>query len=166
MTACLDTHYLIWGVQRQAKDSQHDMVERTRAFLCYLEKQRVRIIIPAPVLWEFLSGIPPERRPDTLELLQRSWRIVPFDAMAAVIAADLWSGLPSPPSMDPGERVRMKVDLQIIATAIRHGADIVFSEEKRMRGYAQGRIEVSEMVAIPVQSLLFREQAQGHGYAL
>ena len=163
MIACLDTHYLVWGIQHRARESQRDMIDKASAFLDYLEEQKAKILIPTPVLWEFLNRIPSQRHQEIVGLIQRSWRIAPFDAMAAMIAAELWSGLaPSTPG-EPGERTRMKVDLQIIATAIRYGANVVYSEEERMRDYARGRIPVMRMPEIPFQSLLFHERASsGH----
>jgi len=57
MKACVDTHVLIWGLLEQANESQRPMVVETKYLLGTLEKEKIRIIVPAPALMETLLGL-------------------------------------------------------------------------------------------------------------
>ena len=80
MKACVDTHVLIWGLLEQANESQRPMVVETKYLLGKLEKEKIRIIVPAPVLMETLLGLEHEHHQSFLGRLSRQFLVAPLDA--------------------------------------------------------------------------------------
>lgn len=56
--ACIDNHILIWGVRKHATPGQEAMLDMTAAFLAWLDRQKIKVVVPAPVLYEFLNNSP------------------------------------------------------------------------------------------------------------
>lgn len=152
---CLDTAVLIWGVQGKADAAGPDMVARTERYLQQLEKEKRQLLIPTPVVVEYLAGITTERRARQHELLQRRFYIPAFDAPSAVLAAELWSEVSNrhDDAQQRPDRQCVKTDCLIIATAIHHRAEcIVTSEVKFFRRVCGDRISVIE-VPVTVENL-------------
>lgn len=58
MVVCLDTMILVWGIQQVCTDGRRDRVPRACALFKQLEGEGARLLIPAPVLAEYLVGVP------------------------------------------------------------------------------------------------------------
>lgn len=153
---CLDTQILIWGIQKQASAGQEELIERAAYLIQALEKQKAAILIPTPVVTEFLMGTPSEDHSNVLAVLNRRFQIAPFDAASAVLAAKLWQqwkkGPLSPePWMKGLGREKLKFDCQLVAIAIVHRADCLYSHDNGVPKIAQDLIPVLQVPPITGQ---------------
>lgn len=157
MVVCVDTHVLIWGIQRRAVSSQANMIERTVNFLDWLQNERQTIIVPAPVLGEFLMRIPPKDHDKVTREFQSKFIVPPYDAVTASMYAQIWqinknNGLPS----DGDSREKVKTDSLIVAVAVVNKAKILYSEDPGLQKFAKGFIETRGIPIVPRQ-LTFNE---------
>ena len=84
---CLDTSPVIWGVQSTANKSQTELISRMGAYLRYLKETRIPIMVPSPVVFEYLVPFNKEEKPIQIELIERLFIVPSFDLAAAAIAA-------------------------------------------------------------------------------
>jgi len=152
---CLDTAIVIWAIQGIEDPQRPDMPLRARRFIENLSEAGVRIMIPSPVVHEFLTGLPTEVKSETIEVLSKMFYIPSFDLSSAVLAAELDAnrGEMKEIKSDYGlMRQQIKVDTQIIAIAIMHQAtEIVTDDVDHFTRIAKGRIKVSGLPEIPLQ---------------
>jgi predicted nucleic acid-binding protein len=155
MLVCIDTHVLIWGIKKEAASSQRVMIERTTNFLQWLQNEHQTIIVPSPVLAEFLMRIPQNEHVKITRELQSRFIVPSYDAVAASMHAHIWqtnknNGMPS---VNTG-RERMKTDSMIVAIAVANKAKIMYSEDLGLQKFAKGFIDVREIPKIPRQMTL------------
>lgn len=151
---CLDTLPLIWGVQGAGRPSQSHMVERTRGYLRDLETRGQSVLIPAPVLYEYLLNFPPEAQKEQLVILQRQFIVGSLDLRAACLAAELQARygaaqLKATRSELGLGKQEVKIDFMILAIAIVNKAEVVISEDLQMPKFAQGQIMVTGVPEVP-----------------
>jgi len=137
---------LIWGVQGVSRPDQELMIGRTQRYLRQLTRDNARVMVPSVVVGEYLQGFPSSERDAQLEALSANFFLPSYDARCASLAAQL-QGVGQPSSQgQPGVRITFKSDVQIIATAICHGASmIVTANHDEYRRIAGGRIIVSDV---------------------
>ncbi len=162
---CLDTHILVWGIRREATQGQEDYIPHARFLLQKLNDENAKIIIPSIVLAEFLVRCPEDKVNDIIGLFERSFRVVPFNTIAARKAAELWRDkLPALleeikafPDECNKTRQLLKVDCQIVATALAYNANVIYSNDSGMKKIGKGLIKVVSLDEVPFQPELFRE---------
>jgi predicted nucleic acid-binding protein len=145
---CIDTNVLIWGVKRRATDNRKHMIQRAIDFFHQCKSNGIKIAIPAHVIGEFLVGYEQPALAGSLGVLQKAFRIVPFDAKAAAIAAELRRNKDLLNGIVEEYEVRRQVlnaDVCILATAIAEGASHLVAEDAHMRKLAQGKILVKSL---------------------
>ncbi len=152
MVVCLDTHILIWGIKKQASSSQVNMIERTINFLNWLQNERQTVIVPSPVLAEFLMRVPSHDHEKVIRSIKSNFIVPSFDTAATSIYAQIWqknnnNGFPS----ENSSRERAKTDSMIIAIAVVNKAKILYSEDSGLQKYAKGFIETRDIPIIPRQ---------------
>jgi predicted nucleic acid-binding protein len=157
---CLDTMILIWGVKKEAAQGQEMRIKDAEAFLKNLEEEGAVVIIPAPVISEVLVRVPPDRVASVAEYMSAHFRVMPFDAPCAVVAAKLRQTIEGSGARkeltDSGRTWRqVKVDIQVAAVAIVHGAACLYSSDGEMAKVACGLIEVKDMPRAHVPELPF-----------
>jgi predicted nucleic acid-binding protein len=133
----IDTVVLVLALRPD--DPNDPRAAQAAALLASLDQQET-ILIPAPVLTEFLYKYTPDKRGAVLAELG-TWAVIQaFDAKAAAIAANL----NPPPAAERNEpRQCVKTDVFIIATAIAHGASCIYTDNiKDFRAIAQNLIDV------------------------
>ena len=155
---CIDTAILIWGVQGTAHPKQRGMVRRTMRYLQFLATGKERILVPSPVLAEYLCGFEVAAQERQRKVIEHRFRVAPFDAEAAGIFGELGS------DSKPLNRIRaehnlqrqeLKFDLQVIAIAIQSGAEkIVTGDAEAFRKMAKGRIPIELVPDIAEQTKL------------
>ena len=126
---------------------------RTVELIRRVTDKKARILIPAPVLTEFLVGLPPAIR--NPRILTDLFAVASYDAHCAHIAADLQANL------DLMKRIRqtsqiprqcLKVDTMIVATAIAYKSTSIYTHNmKHFHDIAQGRIIVQDIETMPTQ---------------
>ncbi len=154
---CLDTHIVIWGVQRKAKPQQRGMIERTRLFLQHLSDRRVTVVMPSIVVAELLVGIPVERHEAFYRLVEARFMVPPFDTLSASYFARIWQEKRDHPDikkiLEDGETTKniLKADCMLVATALAIGASRIYSHDPHIRNFAGQHIMVSEIPEMHVQ---------------
>ncbi len=126
---CFDTMVLIWGVQGSASSKQTEIVGRTKRYIASLADANERIIVPTPAVTEYLQFFDPRERRRQLQLLERHFIIVSYDLPAAYLAADLAYKAGGPKATEDIPRQAVKTDIEILATAIVHGATSIHHEQ-------------------------------------
>jgi predicted nucleic acid-binding protein len=151
---CLDTHVLIWVIQGKARKGQERLVAKAKQFIRHLEIQGKRVMIPAPVVGEYLVPFDEKERPTQLDLITRLFFVPALDVHAAAVQAqlegnkDLLREIKDAYGLD---RQQIRVDAQILAVAIVNSAEKVVSYDPHMPRLAQGRIAVEELPDIHEQ---------------
>lgn len=126
---CLDTMVLIWGVQGAARSRQEQMVERTRRFLRNLRSGNETLMVPTPALAEYLQGFQEADRRVQLTQLEELFYLPAFDSASAYLAAELSRRERVREAYRSGDRQAVKTDVQIVATAIVHGAKRIITHD-------------------------------------
>ena len=143
----VDTNILVWGVRKAEDETRPDIVERCVHLIDDYKQRKIVIMIPSPVLGEFLIGYTIEQQREVLSLLTKAFFIAPFDFQAAAVAAELYSKAQFDQirEQEPIPRQCLKVDYMVAATAIRHGATTLFVNDGHFKTIAAGRIIVSDI---------------------
>lgn len=158
MRVCLDNHILIWGIRAAATRGQESMIVRAKALIEDLDRNDAEILVPAVVIAEFLAGAPKEQHAELLNVLHRRFQLPPFDVRAAAVAAGLWRDFAERNSAwreqirteFPGiQNVKIKADVQILATALARGAETLYTQDGPLTTLATGLIQVRELPPAP-----------------
>lgn len=155
---CLDTVVLILGLQRKAAPEYQYLVERTQRYLNHLDEENETIMIPSPVVAEYLQGFDAVGRVKQVASLQKLFFIPSFDLPSAALAAELSerSSFSELRQSSNESRPALKVDIQIAAIAIIHGAtQIVTQNISDFKTIVGGRIQVTEIPDIAEPGRLF-----------
>ena len=151
---CFDTMTIIWGVQGAAKESQSDMVNRTKRYIQHLAEKNEKIMIPTPALTEYLVGFPPEEQINQRQVIERNFIVPSFDIAAVGVAAELLGNIEVIQEMrKKGEydKIRVSIDAQIIAIAIVNQAEKIISHDPNLMKLANKRIVVEDVPVIHTQ---------------
>lgn len=146
---CFDTAPLIWGVRGDSTRGQESEIEKTKSYISVLRSSHKQIMVPAPVLTEYLVGAS-DTELHELDVLKQGFQIANLDAASAVLAASLQRGdLARVIHEDFGvERQCIKIDALIIAIAItNHASRIITHDIEHFKVLARGRIPVSGVPA-------------------
>jgi len=151
---CFDTSPIIWGVQGRAHPTQEHMVDRTKRYIKYLAERKEQIMIPAPAMTEYLMRFKVEEQERQRQIIQRNFIVPAFDVRASVLAAELLGNTELVQKIIASgdlDKIKVKTDAQIIATAIVNQADKIISHDPDFAKLAQGRISVEEVPVIHMQ---------------
>lgn len=154
---CVDTQVLIWGIKQESNSGQEQRIDDTLAFLKKLDEDGDKVLVPSVALGEMLVNASEERRGELNAYVVEVFRIVDYDAQAALIFARLYQKyLNDRRSVESNQRPshlqnrhKMKADLMIIATALAHQADIICSDDDGVRKLAQAHLRVMGIPPAP-----------------
>ena len=155
---CLDTMILILGLQKKAAPKYQYLVERTQRYLKHLDDENETIMIPSPVVAEYLQGFDTIGRVRQVASLQKLFFIPSFDLPLAALAAELSEGDSfSKLRQNSNEsRPALKVDVQIAAIAIIHGATQIITQNiSDFKTLVGDRIQIMEVPDIAEPGRLF-----------
>ena len=116
--------------------------ERIELLLAELTKAKETILIPAPALAEFLCVVE-EAGPGYLQVVGRNsgFEIAPFDAKAAIEAADIMRRFAKESGhkkgLGEGDWQKVKVDQQIVAIAKAQGAECLYTSDRGVANMAR-----------------------------
>ena len=139
MLVTIDTNLLIWGVRGISSVGQEEMILRAKALIDWLDNRNDRLVLTSVCVGEYLIGNDPEKRKQELSALQEKHMIYPYDANAAVIAAELRSDddfLRSLKTDADKTRVAIKADIEIVATAKAFQIERIYSNDAILRKIA------------------------------
>lgn len=148
---CLDTHILIWGIKEECKKGQEDMISKAKAFLKWLDDEKIKPLIPTVVLGELLMPIPSEKHNEYISIFQNNFLIVSYDVAAASCFAKIWHSKIDNKTIEKIKtdhklsRSEIKADLQIVAIAVTQKVSCIYSYDSNVKKFAEGYIEVKEM---------------------
>jgi predicted nucleic acid-binding protein len=161
---CLDTQIIRWGVMKQAsKNPQADeLVTKASFFIDWLDRRKDEVVLPAFIVGELLVTVPERDHAQTLNQLSEDWMIVDYDLRAAQQFAVMRYNQALKPIMDDirmnnpyATKKQLIADVMIIATAIVHGAEKIYSHDNDFIKLASGYILAENFLEIPVQSNFF-----------
>lgn len=157
---CLDTMVVAYATRAQNPSASTTTIAHAKQFIDFLDKQKVDVIIPAIVVAEVLSIVPPDDHSDVLTRFRHNFMVVDFNLEAASVLARLCydSGikalLKELKSDQGATHSRLKVDLQIMATAIVNNVSRIYTCDKPLMKLATGHIPAEDFRDIPLQSSL------------
>ena len=132
--------------------------ERAQAFVTEAERKNALILIPTPVLSEFLIGVEASKYQAYLDVLNGSacFEVVDFDTAAAIECAEL-PGRKELAQISPEQYAKkLTYDRQIVGIALSAMADEVWSHDDSLRRIASSKgLEVKSLADIeppPIQS--------------
>lgn len=135
--------------------------ERAQAFVAEAERKNALILIPTPVLSEFLIGVEASKYQEYLDILNGSacFEVVDFDTAAAIECAQL-PDKKELAQISPGQFAsKLVYDRQIVGIALATMADEVWSHDDSLGKIASSRgLAVKSLADIeppPVQGQIF-----------
>jgi predicted nucleic acid-binding protein len=144
---CFDTHMIIWGIQGlNGTPGQEERIKKAEYLISLCEKDDVTIMVPSIVLAEVLCALDTRLHAEVAKLMNYRFMVPPFDGQAALQFAKIWQNKKPIPDIS---RQEMKADYMIIATALARKAECIYSEDKKLKNFAQDYIEVKPLPALP-----------------
>lgn len=149
MKLLVDTNILIQifapnkaGLTHPESNAVLDRVdERAQVFVAEAERKNAVVLIPTPVLSEFLIGVETSKFQEYLDILNGSacFDVVDFDTAAAIECAQL-PDRKELAQISPGQAAsKLKYDRQIVGIALAAMADEVWSHDDSLRKIASSR---------------------------
>lgn len=155
---CLDTQILYWGIVKKAVHGTENLIEPAGQFLKWIESQGHDIIIPTIVLGEMLIPIPDYEQGNVLVQFKRDWMVVDYDTKAALTYAKMrrdhivQKRFKDLRHLHPDvTKKELVADAMIIATAIAHGAEKIYSHNEDFLALAEGFIVAENFLDVPFQ---------------
>lgn len=141
---CLDTNALIYAVEPRTGTA--DWTDRVRHYLERLRDANTPVIIPVPVLFEFLCKYPRDRHDGLRQSLAGGYIL--FDVTPQVASEAAWLF-----QTDAGggtSRQQRKMDLLVAASAVVAGASEVVSEDRDYSQMTAGRLRWQKVSDLPL----------------
>jgi succinate dehydrogenase hydrophobic anchor subunit len=165
---CLDTQIIQWGAMRTVSDSgSQPMIARAYDFILWLTQQNTTVILPSLIVGELLVPIPPEEHNRVLAQLSSDWMIVDFDLKAALLFAQMRYDKAIKQVMDDirkhdpyATRKQLIADVMIIATAITHSAEKIYSHNDNFLSLAKGYVVAENFLNIAVQQSFLEDEQE------
>ncbi|ETN89083.1 type II toxin-antitoxin system VapC family toxin [Thermus sp. NMX2.A1] len=149
----LDTDVLI-ALLQVMKDELHPEHASTKAYLEELSRGVRKVAIPLPVLSEFLTGLNPQEWGEVLDYVEKHFRLLELNKMAALEAARFFRSRLDQDPPKGQERQCVRTDTFILGIAKAHGCSKLYTKDKRMVGLAGQDLEVEEGLPKPIQGPL------------
>lgn len=166
-TVCFDTQIIIWGIEGKAKNSQKSMIPKAEYLIKKCAEEKNRLIIPSVVMAELLCPIPLKSHDKYFGIMGKTFRIIPFDDLAAKYFAEIWQknkDSRTTARKNGISRAEIKVDYMIVATAAAHGAFCIYSNDPHLNVFSEGYVEVRKLPDVPPEQLsLFEEPEKKTG---
>jgi predicted nucleic acid-binding protein len=144
----IDTNILIWAVRGDASNGQEGLITKAQNLIEQLSSHESRLMTSTICLGEFLVGVDSTKHAGLANIVKRSFMLYTYDDACAVKAAWLWRKRNAEiiklreQSQEPGHRAKIKNDVMIVATALVHGADVLYTNDTDIQTIAGDLIEV------------------------
>lgn len=130
MLVCLDTSLLVITQQEQANPGQEKLYQSAQAYEKWLDETDCGVLIPTPVISEFLSSRDAKIRRGVLTSLQIFADVAEFDLRAAELAARLRCAYYEEHGLPKGlDRQVLTVDMMIAAIAMVNRASHIITHD-------------------------------------
>lgn len=153
---CVDTQLLYWAIMGRGTDDQQ-LLDSARDFMKMLDANGDRIIVPSIVVGEMLVPVEEWHVKQVMNQYKTYWRIADYDIRCALQFAvmrrnhALEKRVKSLQELEGATRKELIADVMIIATAIANSADIIYSNDGKLRTLAEDWIEAKDFVQDGVQ---------------
>lgn len=143
----------------------NNVKERISALINHLEKEKTKIIIPAPALSELLVRAG-DKMHEIVNTIEKSpvFIIEPFDTKAAIEVAIMTRQAKDGGNKKNGLDIRwaeIKYDRQIIAIAKVNRATTIYSDDKHIRSLAEkAKINVIRLVDLPIPEGMLQQEME------
>jgi len=158
MKVCIDSQVFIWGIKKQATDSQQDMIIKSEQFFKWADENDYDILIPTIVIAEVLAPEPIELHSQYFEIINKYFEVVNVDNIVASKYAQIlhnrFNEVKELAKQENIRREKMKFDHLIIACALIQHASCIYSYDAGLKKFANGLIDVRELPIITVQAEL------------
>ncbi|MFD3000112.1 hypothetical protein ACFS7Z_07055 [Pontibacter toksunensis] len=154
----IDSQLFIWGIKGQASLGQEDKIQTSKRFIDWLSIHDCKILLPAPLMAELLSGVPPDEQRAVKDFFDKRFRVAPFDTLAAEVCAELLYDSYNDEDLKAFRKEHkvlkssIKYDCMLVAIAITNRVEVIYSVDKDLKRYANDRIHVMEPPHMPTQS--------------
>lgn len=130
MLVCLDTSLLILTQQTRPSPGQEDLYKQAQAYEEWLSEGDAGILIPTPVIAEYLCSRDASERRQVIASLQRYADIGDFDLRAAELAARIRLSYQEKFGLPKGwARQGLSIDMMIAAIAIVNRASHIVTHD-------------------------------------
>lgn len=149
--------YFVWGLMKRPSLGQKDRIEPAESFLENLNQKNATIVLPTPMMQELLMTAEASERAALYVELGEKFFIAEFDAQCAKLAAEIWNTKKRAGVIDAlkksgdSMRTKIKVDIQILATAIQNHATTFYTNDDKLAKLAEGYIVVADMPEVTKQ---------------
>lgn len=157
---CIDSMVFIWGIKQVATKGDEHMIDKTMAFLDWLDSNGKKIILPAPIITEILWPVDDAGDRDKfMDLVYKRFRIAPYDDLAARKGGEILNANKNYKDFyqDGGEGLknRFKYDILILSIAITQKVECLYTEDKALLKLASSTgLKASQIPAIAKQETL------------
>ncbi|MEM9452269.1 MAG: PIN domain-containing protein [Cyanobacteria bacterium P01_E01_bin.6] len=146
---CFDSNVIIWGFIQESDTTNADKISKSIHLIEECSRLEVNVVIPSIALAEVISGCKSKKTAEKIHSeIFKSFRVVPFDSMAAFQYSELWrvkKKSQKGKNKIEGTRNTLKADCMIIATALSAKAHCIYTgnnEVEKFKKLAQSKIEV------------------------
>ncbi|WP_097084071.1 MULTISPECIES: type II toxin-antitoxin system VapC family toxin [unclassified Pseudomonas] len=141
MKIVIDTNVLVQIMQNESSTDLHHpetgevvdrLFERAAALVEHVDTVGGLVVLPAPVLSEYLFGVARQSFQSHIDVINsvKSIEVAPFDQLAAIECAMLVSDAEQK-EMDPdATKAKLRVDRQILAIAVAAGVSEIWTHDK------------------------------------
>ncbi|MFB6262274.1 MAG: type II toxin-antitoxin system VapC family toxin, partial [Bradymonadaceae bacterium] len=129
MLVCVDTSVLILTQQTEPNEDQDRLWDAARAYEQWMRESDTGVLLPTPVISEFLTGDPGDTR-DIVSRFQSFGEVADFDLRAAELTGELRHSYSEDHELGSGlERDALTVDMMISAIAIVNRASYIVTHD-------------------------------------
>lgn len=148
---CFDTNALIWAVESNPPDHVSDHCNRVRAYLERLKDEQTPVMIPVPVLFEFLCKYPREQHEAVRTALAEGFVLFDASPQVASEGAALFHGGQAAAQAAGGvPKQQRKMDLLVAASAIIANAAEIISEDRDYDQLSGGKLKWTKVSDLPL----------------
>ena len=147
----VDSNIFIWGVRGVSSATQANKITTARNFFKWVDSNNWKILMPAPMLAEILSPVPPQDHQTILTLIDGRFMVAPFDAAAAHKCGELLHKSFKQPELiqyradNAIPRQKMKYDCMIASVCISRRVHTLYSDDPHLKIFADGQINVEPL---------------------
>lgn len=158
----IDSQIFVWGIKGYATDGQEAKIEQAKNFIDWLSENDYKILLPTPMMTELLSAVPKSEQPKVKAYFDKNFVVAPFDSIAAEKCGELINICLNDPVRKLAaienrvSRHELKFDCLLVSIAITKRVSKIYSDDKHLKKFACGQIDVLNMPIIPVQQKLFK----------
>ncbi|TGE04643.1 type II toxin-antitoxin system VapC family toxin [Hymenobacter fodinae] len=159
----IDSQIFIWGIKGMASEGQEFRIGPAQRFIQFLDDEKSKLLLPVPQMAELLSCVPPDQQVEIKRFFDKRFQVRPFDELAAEKCAELLyhsfndQELIEYRNEHKVPKQKIKYDCMLVAMAITNRVSKIYSDDKDLKKFAAGQIDVVKMPDIapaPVQQTL------------